>query len=270
MLSIPYYHTLIKKYVIIFGTLFNNIHVHRFENRVLAQDIKVPISYGPREKFLARVESNPTGTAKVATILPRMSFQITGMNYAPDRKLITSTPIFAKNTGSPHGNVLKKVYQPVPYDLKFTLSIMSKTTDDANRIIEQILPYFTPEWTVSARLMEQFPNITDIPVILDSVDLTDDYDQEFTERRTLVYTLNFTMKCYFYGPVTASKIIKITNIDMHVPTESKETLERITVQPGMDANGHPTTSLSETITYFNINEDDDYDYIVTITDLPSD
>ena len=164
MLNVPYYHSLLRKYVIIFGTLFNNIRIERLDSSGnVAQLIKVPIAYGPREKYLARAEENPTGLAKQAIQLPRMAFEITNIAYASDRKLQTTRSFMTANNVSGQ-NIYKKAYTPVPYDITFELGIMTKTVEDATRIVEQILPYFTPEWTISARLLEDFDQLTDMLV----------------------------------------------------------------------------------------------------------
>lgn len=272
MLSTSFYHSLIKKYVVIFGTLFNNIKIQRYnDSGAVSQNIKVPIAYGPREKFLARVEANPSGIATQAILLPRIGFELTGIQYAPDRKLQTTIATYSASNVS--GNsVYRKVYQPVPYDLEFTLSVIARSTEDATRIVEQILPYFTPEWTVSARLLTGFDTVTDIPIILNSVNIEDNYDTEFKTRRTLIYTLRFTLKGYFFGPTTNAKIIKFSTVQLHTPNGEISSANTdnpavvLTVQPGMDANGVATTNAAATVSYFEIDENDDWDYIVIKTD----
>jgi len=273
MLNIPYYHSLFKKYVIIFGTLFNNIRIERLnDDGTIAQNIRVPIAYGPREKYLARAELNPTGTAKQAIQLPLMSFELTNIAYASDRKLQTTRSFFTTTANTATGDpIYKKTYTPVPYDLTFELGIMTKTVEDATRIVEQILPYFTPEWTISARLLEDFDQLTDIPIIIDTVNINDQYDSNFEQRRALTYTLTFTMKAYLYGPVVSSKIIKITNInytnpiDITQPLGTYPVIESQTIQPGLDENGNPTSILDDSIPYSQIHESDPYGIINTIT-----
>jgi hypothetical protein len=273
MLNIPYYHSLFKKYVIIFGTLFNNIRIERLNaDGTIAQNIRVPIAYGPREKYLARAELNPTGTAKQAIQLPIMSFELTNIAYASDRKLQTTRSFFTTTANTSTGDpIYKKTYTPVPYDLTFELGIMTKTVEDATRIVEQILPYFTPEWTISARLLEDFDQLTDIPIIIETVNINDQYDSNFEQRRALTYTLTFTMKAYLYGPIVTSKVIKITNInytnpiDITQPLGTYPVMESQTIQPGLDANGNPTTILANTIPYSQIADSDPYGIINTIT-----
>lgn len=275
MLTVPYYHSLLKKYVIVFGTLFNNINIERVDsNGNVTQTFKVPIAYGPRDKTLARLDENPTGIPKKSITLPRMAFEMTGIQYAADRKLQTTRQIYTANNVN-GTNVYQKAYTPVPYDIEFTLSVMAKTTEDATRIVEQILPYFTPEWTISARLLEDFDNITDIPVVINSVGIEDNYDQSFENRRVLIYTLVFMMKGYLYGPITQSKIIKLTNInystpiDMDTPVTEVHSIELQQVQPGLDANGNPTTLAANSVPTSQIDETDNYGIIETKTLYPN-
>jgi hypothetical protein len=270
MLSIPYYHSLLKKYVVIFGTLFNNIRIERLNaDGSVEQTLKVPIAYGPREKFLARTEANPDANAITAIRLPRMGFEITNIAYAPSRKLQTTTKVYTE-TNVEGTNTIKKAYVPVPYDITFTLSIMSKSTEDGTRILEQILPYFTPEWTVSAKLLADFNNYTDIPIVIGNLSIEDTYDSNFLQRRALIYTINFTMKTYLYGPVTESKLIKIADININNPIDSPtNTLQTIEVQPGLDSSGNPTTLLANTIPYSQIDNSDNFGYITTITESPN-
>jgi hypothetical protein len=271
MLNIPYYHSLLRKYVIIFGTLFNNIRIERLNaDGTIAQNLKIPLAYGPREKYLARAELNPTGIAKQAIQLPIMSFEITNMYYDSNRKLQTTRTIMTSNSVSNGSISYKKTYTPVPYNIDFSLSIMTKTVEDSTRIVEQILPYFTPEWTISAKLLEEFPNYTDIPIIIDTINIADQYDTNFEQRRALTYTINFTMKAYLYGPVSESKIVKISNINFTDPIDiaaglgTYPVIEQQFVQPGLDANGNPTTLAANSISYSQIKETDNYGIINTI------
>ena len=275
MLTVPYYHSLFRKYVIIFGTLFNNIRIERVnQSGVVTQTLKVPIAYGPREKYLARVTGNPDAIAVQAVQLPRMAFEVTNIAYAPDRKLQTTRTVMTANNIN-GTNVYKKAYTPVPYDIDFSLSIMAKNTEDMTRIVEQILPYFTPEWTISAKLLEDFDQLTDIPIIIGPIQIDDNYDSGFTERRALIYTINFVMKAYLYGPVTQSKLIKITDINYNIPVDINTPVDEVVpvelqvVQPGLDANGNPTTLLANTIPYSQIQETDPYGYIDTKTLFPN-
>ncbi len=260
----PFYNSLFKKYVIIFGTLFNNIKIERKNSSGgLEQSFKVPIAYGPREKFLARLEDNPDATALTAIKLPRMAFEISQISYAPSRKLQTINKIASrKNLNGV--NVYDKVFNPVPYDIGFKLDIMAKTMEDGLRIVEQILPYFTPEWTVSAKLLgNDFDNVTDIPLVLESVEIDDTYAADFMTRRVLTFTLSFVMKCYFFGPVTESKIIKLTDVRIYADTTANTGVTTTTIRPGLTADGEPTSNSELSVALSQIEEDDNYGYIVT-------
>lgn len=267
MLSVPFYHSLFKKYVIIFGTLFNNIRLDRIDENGNKTTIRVPIAYGPRDRFIARVEDNPEAIAKYSSILPRIGFEIKSLRYASNRKLATTGRKATLNNINGN-NVYKKVYNPVPYDIHFTLSVLTKTTEDGTKIVEQILPYFTPEWTVSAKLLDDFDDITDIPVVLTDVSVQDNYNADFTARRAIVYNMEFVMKTYFYGPVTQAKIIKVAEVSTYAPLDATDRSSSTTVQPGMTANGTPTSDINQSVSYSLIDETDNYGYIITYEDFP--
>jgi hypothetical protein len=263
--GVPFYNSLFKKYVIIFGTLFNNIKVERKDSQGhLVQTFKVPIAYGPREKFLARLEDNPDAAALTAIKLPRMAFEISNIQYDPSRKLQSVNRVVSKKNLN-GVNVYDKVHNPVPYNIGFRLDILSKTMEDGLRIVEQILPYFTPEWTVSAKLLgNDFDNVTDIPIILESVQYDDEYAADFLSRRILTFTLNFTMKCYFYGPVTESKIIKLITVALYPDTTANNGVVTTILRPGLTEDGLPTSNADLSVALSQIDEDDNYGFIVTI------
>jgi hypothetical protein len=262
----PFYNSLFKKYVAIFGTLFNNVVIERHDSKGnLSQSIQVPIAYGPRDKFLARILQNPTGSPPSATDLPRLSFEIDNVSYAPDRKLQTMQKIVTKNDINGQ-NVYKKVFTPVPYDIGIKLQCMSKTMEDGLQIVEQILPYFTPEWTITAAMLgTQFNETTDIPVVLNSVQIDDQYEADFTERRVLIFILNFTIKGYFWGPVTESKIIKIVETNVFLDTTSNTQPVSTIIRPGLTPGGLPTSNADLSVALANIDETSDYGFIVNTT-----
>jgi len=209
MFGTTFYHSSLRKYVILFGTLFNNIYVNRKDStrEPGLQTIKVPLSYGPKEKTLARVMGDPTLSREFAIVLPRMSFELISLNYAGNRKLPTINKITHKQM-SDDDNRLSYAYNPVPYDLQFQLNIMVKNSDDGTQIVEQILPYFTPDWTATINVLPDLALAMDIPIVLNSVDNTDTYEGDFESRRALIWTLNFTMKGYLFGPVKKQGLIK--------------------------------------------------------------
>lgn len=274
MLGHDFYHGLTRKYVILFGTLFNDIYVYRKDSpgEGSTQKMKVPIAYGPREKFLARVNEDPTINRPVAIRLPRMGFEITGINYAPNRS-ISRAGKFRSKVYTEDDTKYLNVLNPSPYDINFQLSIMVKSNEDGAKIIEQILPYFRPEFSVTAKLLDDYPDMKlDIPVILNSVSLDDTYDSDFLSRRSLTFVLDFTMKAYYFGPVMQEKVIKIAQVPIFTDAAIGADLansppsqysQKVTTQPGLTAEGDPTTILADSIDPLLIDEIDNYGYIVT-------
>ena len=261
MFSQTFYHGHMRRYVTLFGTLFNNIYINREKDGVVFDSIKVPISYGPKDKMLARVDGDPELAKPFAIVLPRMSFEMTSITYSPTRKLSTVNKgtVAQSNTNS---DQLRYVYNPVPYDLTFTLYIAVKNAEDGTRILEQILPYFTPEWTATLKLIPELDIKHDIPTVLLNVTSEDTYEGDFKTRRAIVWTLDFTMKAYIYGPVKKSEQIKLANINFYATTDDVEPEERVTITPGLLANGTGTTDPNLTIDKSLITANSDYSYII--------
>ena len=208
-----FYHEILRRTIVSFGSLFNNITIkHKNNSDEVVSVIKVPFAYGPTQKFLARLNQSPDLNKPIQITLPRMSFEFTGLTYDPTRKATTSQTFTTKSATD--GKETKKVYLPVPYNLQFEVSIMSKLNDDALQIIEQILPYFQPAYTMTVELVDEINEKRDVPVILENITMQDDYEGDFTTRRVLIYTLRFSVKTYLFGPISsASKdIIKKTTI----------------------------------------------------------
>jgi hypothetical protein len=208
-----FYHEILRRTVISFGSLFNNITIkHKNSSDEVVSSIKVPLAYGPTQKFLARLNQSPDLNKPVQITLPRMSFEFTGLTYDSTRKS-TTTQTFTSKLASDTKET-KKVYLPVPYNMQFELSIMSKLNDDALQIIEQILPYFQPAYTMSVELADIINEKRDVPVVLENITMQDDYEGDFTTRRVLIYTLRFTVKTYLFGPISSATkdIIKKTTI----------------------------------------------------------
>lgn len=247
-----------------FGTLFNDIVIYRRDNSgTIQQTIKVPIAYGPMQKFLAKLEQDPNLQAP-AMLLPRISFEITGMNYDGERKLTSSfrnSVAISTDNGS-----YKTALTPTPYNIEFELAIMTKYMEDGTKIIEQILPFFKPEFTPSVKLIDDLEHYMDVPIILNSITTEDTYEGSFEERRALIWTLSFTVKGWYFGPTSNKKVIKFATVNAHGSLTANDALNTVTVQPGLTANGEPTTDITKTIPYADINAEDDWDYIVTIID----
>ena len=208
MLGTYFYHNIIRKTVIAFGTLFNNIELRR-DSEVM----KVPLAYGPTDKFLARLDQNPDPTNKrVQITLPRISFEMGGIDYDPSRKVAPTARIQIP-TGE--GNNTKTAFMPVPYNLSFTLSIIAKTQEDSLQILEQIIPFFQPHFNLTLKLVDTIEEVRDIPITLNSINYEDLYEGNFAQRRAILYTLQFTVKSYLYGPVTEPSTIKKSIIDTY-------------------------------------------------------
>ena len=203
-----FYNEILRRTIISFGTLFNGITVKQDDST-----IKVPLAYGPTQKFLARLEQSPDLNKATAITLPRMSFEFTGLTYDPSRKVTTTQQFTVKDPDT--GKDSKKAYLPVPYNMAFELAIMCKLNDDALQITEQILPYFQPAYNVTVNLVSSIKEKRDIPIVLENITMQDDYEGDFTQRRVLLYTLRFTAKTYLFGPVSdASKdIIKKSTVN---------------------------------------------------------
>jgi len=198
-----FYHEIFRKTIIAFGSLFNGISIHHTDSSGNISDvIEVPLAYGPTQKFLARLEQSPDLSKPVQITLPRMAFEFTGITYDASRKVTTTQTFVSKS--SEDGTSVRKTYMPVPYNMSFELSIMSKLNEDALQIIEQILPYFQPSYNLTVNLLSEINEKKDIPIVLDSVTMQDDYEGDFTTRRVLIYTLRFTAKTYLFGPITTA------------------------------------------------------------------
>jgi hypothetical protein len=207
MLGNYFYHKIIRKTVTTFGTLFNNIQLKTFDaNDNLVVEQKVPLAYGPVQKFLARLTQSPDLDKKVTITVPRMSFEMTGINYDAGRKV----PPIQKNrkVGDGQTTTTNVQYLPVPYNIGFELNVISKSQDDALQILEQILPFFQPNFTMTVNLIPEMDEKRDLPIILENIDFTDDYEGDYSTRRYIYYTLRFTVKTYMYGPVAANDIIR--------------------------------------------------------------
>ena len=239
MFGDQYYNGVIRKYVIAFGSLFNDIVIQRRNTAgQRIQSIQVPIAYGPKEKFLVRLRADPNLSQQVALTLPRMGFEITALTYNGARKLSSSLRNVAINSGD--NNKVKSQYVPVPYDITFALSIMCKNADDGAQILEQIVPYFRPEFTLNIRLIPELNIVVDTRVVLQDISIEDTYEGNFEERRALVHTLNFSMKGYLYGPSSKTGVIKRSQVFFFQDTAADiGPIERLTVSPAQHANGAP-------------------------------
>lgn len=197
-----FYNEIMRKTIIGFGTLFNSIVIKKEnEQDQVFSEIKVPLAYGPKQKFLARLEESPELNRPFQMTLPRMSFEFVNISYDPTRKAAATQTFLAGKVGAE--STALKTYLPVPYNMDFELSIMTKLNDDMLQIVEQILPYFQPAYTLSLDLVDVIGEKRDIPITLNNISMEDNYDGDFNTRRYLIYTLSFTAKTYLFGPTSS-------------------------------------------------------------------
>jgi hypothetical protein len=269
MLGQTWYFGLIRKYVTIFGTLFNDILINRVDSSDnTTKTIKVPIAYGPKERYLTRQSQNDDLLRPVSLVYPRMAFEITDIRYDSDRKLST---IGKSTTGSSNKGNLHTQNNPVPYNISFRLSIIARNSDDALRIVEQIIPYFTPNLNVSANLISEmnYGNIT-LPLTLNDVGQEELYEGDFTSKEYIIWTLDFTLKAFLYGPTNDSKVIKEIFVNFKIPDgdittsaiATTETEEHIYIRPGKTAGNTATSNAAASVAVANINSTDAYGFIV--------
>ena len=213
MFGTYFYHQTSRKMVVAFGTLFNTIEVRRTNSAGSVIDtIKIPLAYGPKEKFLTRISADPNLNPSVALTVPRMGFELTAMTYDGARKLNTIGRNVATGTTG-----LKKQFNPVPYNWDFSLYVYVKNAEDGTQILEQILPFFTPEFTVTMNLVSSMSEKRDIPLVLNSVSSEDTYEGDYASRRSIIWTLSFLMKGYLYpNIVDNAKVITDVTVDTHL------------------------------------------------------
>ena len=256
MLGTYFYHEILRKTIIAFGTLFNDVHIkHDDRSGGTLSETKVPLIYGPKQKFLAKLEQQEELTKATAITLPRMSFEMTSMNYDSSRKASVTRTFKAIDSRDPSNTKAKKVYLPVPYNVGFELNVMTKLNDDALQIVEQILPFFQPAFNVTIDLVESIGEKRDIPIVLENISFSDEYEGDFSTRRVLMYTFNFNAKTYLFGPVADSTegLIKKVQVDYYADTNVQQAKRemRYTVTPDpITAGPEDDFGFSETTTMF--------------------
>ena len=247
-----FYNKSMRRMTIGFGQIFNNIQIKRRDsNGNITQSIAVPLAYAPKEKFLARLDAQPSlDNREFAITLPRMSFEISGISYDSSRKL-TRVQKFKHVKAGKEGKVLNYNYTPVPYNISYNLYSFTASAEAGLQIIEQILPFFQPDFTVTVNAIPELNIKRDIPIVLNTVNYEDTYNGDFSQRRAVIYTLGFTAKTYLFGPASTQKVIKETQSDVYTDTNTtnKAREERIIVVP------NPTSA----------DADDDFGFTTTIT-----
>jgi hypothetical protein len=269
-----FYHGHLKRYVGLFGSLFNDTFIQRGEGTSREQLIRVPVEYGPRDKMLARMVADPDLLRRPAVQLPVMSFEMDGLVYDNERKRPSTV---GRRTRAADGDSVDTVYDPVPYNLHFAMTIYAKSSEDAHRVLEQVVPFFTPSWTVTIRPVAALDEQIDVPITLDpSPVLQDTYEGDFSQRRAVTWTLGFTMKAWFYGPVRNRPLIKTAVVDLFPVSGYDEIedavgqvdpVERITVRPGLTADGLPTSDPNSSVPLVDIHYDDNWGVITTYSQL---
>ena len=253
-----FYHEILRRTIISFGTLFNGIEIkHEDSNDKTVSGIRVPLAYGPTQKFLARLQQSPNLNKPTQITLPRMSFEFTGLQYDGSRKVTTTQTFTTRTVGV--STEVRKAYMPVPYNMAFELSVYTKLNDDMLQIVEQILPYFQPAYNLSVDLVETIGEKRDIPVVIESINMQDDYEGDFTTRRSLLYTIRFTAKTYLFGHIpsatsSARDIIKKVSIGYVADTSAKTRDLTYTVTPRAAKNydGDVATNLTNDIGLANV------------------
>ena len=253
MLGAYTYNKIIRKCVIGFGTLFNNIECRK-ENKdgSVYSRMKVPLAYGPRQKFLARLEQQADLNQKVAITVPRLSFEMTGISYDSARKLAPTT-LTVKSKDS---TTVKRQFTPVPYNIDFELNVISKTNDEALEILEQILPVFQPSYQITIKMVDDMNDYRDIPIILNSINYSDDYEGSFDDKKITLVSLSFTVKAYIFGPVGTQGPIKKAKADIYTTMPSATATRQVaySVEPRAltDKNKDGTAELAGAITARNL------------------
>ena len=251
MFGSHFYNEGIRRLTIGFGQLFNNIIVqNKSSTGAVTKRYRVPLAYAPKEKFLVRLdEQSNLDNRQFAQKLPRMGFEMTGLSYDSARKINKMQKFRQVKTGE-DGKVLNFNYTPVPYNVSYTLNIFTATAENGLIIVEQILPFFQPDYTVTINMVPDLGIKRDVPIILNDVNYEDSYDGTFTTRRAVIYTLNFTAKTYLFGPMSNQKVIKEVQADLGASTDAPLTREeRIIVVP------NPTTA----------DADDDFGFTTTLS-----
>ena len=252
------YNQTLRKMTIAFGQIFNNIQIKRTGSDSTIQSIRVPLAYAPKEKFLVRLDQQPSlDDRQFAVTLPRMGFEISGIEYDGSRKL---TKVQKFKTTKTNSGVMNFNYMPVPYNISYNLYCFTATAEGGLQIVEQILPYFQPDYTVTINVVPEMGIKRDVPIVLNNINYEDSYSGDFESRRAVIYTLNFTAKTYLYGPASTQKVIRETQADMHTDLPAATREERITVVPNPEsADADDDFGFTTTISFFQDSKNYDKD-----------
>ena len=244
-----FYNQGMRKMTVAFGQVFNNIQIKRQGSDSTIQSIRVPLAYAPKEKFLVRLDQQPSlDDRQFAVTLPRMGFEISGIEYDGSRKL---TKVQKFKSTRENSGVMNYNYMPVPYNISYNLYCFTATAEGGLQIVEQILPYFQPDYTVTINVIPEMGIKRDVPIVLNNINYEDSYSGDFESRRAVIYTLNFTAKTYLYGPASTQKVIRETQADMHTDLPAATREERIVVVPNPEsADADDDFGFTTTISFF--------------------
>lgn len=236
----PFYNKSIRKTVVLFGTLFNELFLVRYDKSGINEyeRIQVPLSYGPKEKFVTRLNSDPDLTKSIAISLPRMSFEMIGINYDITRKQTTATKNFFTSSGS-----MVSQYAPIPYDFDFTLSLYVRNQEDGTQLVEQILPFFTPDYTITADFIPELNKKFDIPIILNSINQDVTYEGDFSDTRIIIWTFDFTVKSFIFPPLTKPSGI-IREVDVNFYADNRTNKQKVYLEL---LTGNGAFTINETV-----------------------
>lgn len=243
-----FYHKTIRKSIIAFGNMFNNIYVIRDDvDGNEGETIKVPIGYSPKQPFIARIEQQPDlDNKQTQIVLPRLAYEITGITYDPSRKI---SPITQNRTVNSSSTSLTTQYAPTPYNIGMNLYLYARNIDDALQVIEQIIPFFNPDYNLVLKAIPSMGIKNDLPITLDTINFEDNYESDFTARRSIIYTLSFSLKLNFYGPITDQGIIRKVTANIFSDRELSNTQLTYTVEASpANANAIANVTYIETFT----------------------
>ena len=236
MLGSTFYHQTIRKYVAVFGTIFNDLNIERKNSSgTVIEKFKVPLAYGPKQKWLLAIQESTVSRKVTSVRVPRMGFALTGLSYDPVRKLNTIGRNISANTAAGTGSLMTQ-YNPVPYNFEFTLYILVKNAEDGTQILEQILPYFTPEFTVTINTIPEMGIKADVPITLNSADVADEYEGELATARTITWTLSFTMRGYIYPDIKTGTPIKTITVNFRIPGGEGDLITNFVILETTSAN----------------------------------
>jgi hypothetical protein len=263
-----FYNEVLRKTVVSFGTLFNNFEIKRYNNAgTVVESINVPLSYGPTQKFISRIQQQAVLKKETQITLPRMSFEMQGMNYDPTRKL---APLKVAVTKKDNDSMYKQ-YMPVPYNISFELAIYTINQDDGLQIVEQILPFFQPQFTITLKLIAETDEKRDVPIVLNNINYQDQYRGNFEQREVIIWRLQFTAKTYLFGPVADTGVIKKTIAsfysDSNAAVARRERTYTTVPKATTDQDGDGDVDAADTALLTEI-DNEDFGFSTTITDNP--